>query len=73
MKRRLKLFTALLLSLGLLLPAGEAFAESRDEKIAVMKDLGIVNGYPDGSLGLKKPLSVRKPRLFWCGWERSST
>ena len=56
MKRRLKLFTALLLSLGLLLPAGEAFAESRDEKIAVMKDLGIVNGYPDGSLGLKKPI-----------------
>lgn len=56
MKRRLKLFTALLLSLGLLLPAGEAFAESRDEKIAVMKDLGIVNGYPDGSLGLEKPI-----------------
>lgn len=56
MKRRLKLFTVLLLSLGLLLPAGEAFAESRDEKIAVMKDLGIVNGYPDGSLGLEKPI-----------------
>lgn len=56
MKRRLKLFTVLLLSLGLLLPTGEAFAVSRDEKIAVMKDLGIVNGYPDGSLGLEKPI-----------------
>lgn len=56
MKRRLKLFTALLLSLGLLLPAGEAFAVSRDEKIAIMKDSGIVNGYPDGSLGPEKPI-----------------
>lgn len=56
MKRRLKLFTVLFLCLGLLLPAGEAFAESRDEKIAIMKDLGIVNGYPDGSLGLEKPI-----------------
>ena len=56
MKRRLKLFTVLFLCLGLLLPSSEAFAESRDEKIAVMKDLGIVNGYPDGSLGLEKPI-----------------
>ena len=56
MKRRLKLFTVLLLTLGLLLPAGEAFAVSRDEKIAIMKDLGIVNGYPDGSLGLDRPI-----------------
>ena len=56
MKRRLKLFTVLLLTLGLLLPAGEALAVSRDEKIAIMKDLGIVNGYPDGSLGLDRPI-----------------
>lgn len=56
MKQRLKLFTVFLLSLGLLLPSGEAFAVNRDEKIAVMKRLGIVNGYPDGSLGLDKPI-----------------
>lgn len=56
MKRSLKLFTVFLLSLGLLLPSGEAFAVSRDEKIAVMKRLGIVNGYPDGSLGLDRPI-----------------
>lgn len=56
MKQRLKLFTVFLLSLGLLLPSGEGFAVNRDEKIAVMKRLGIVNGYPDGSLGLDKPI-----------------
>lgn len=56
MKRSLKLFTVFLLSLGLLLPSGEGFAVNRDEKIAVMKRLGIVNGYPDGSLGLDKPI-----------------
>lgn len=67
MKRRLKLFTVLFLCLGLLLPSSEAFAESRDEKIAIMKDLGIVNGYPDGSLGLEKPIKRSEAAALWCG------
>lgn len=56
MKRSVKKLALLLLALAALLPANKAFAMTREEKIAVLQDKGIVTGYPDGSLGLDQPI-----------------
>lgn len=56
MKGLAKKLSALLLAAVLLLPAGKAFAMTREEKISVLQSKGIVTGYPDGSLGLDQPI-----------------
>lgn len=56
MKRTVKKLALLLLALAALLPASKAYAMTREEKIAVLQDKGIVTGYPDGSLGLDQPI-----------------
>lgn len=56
MKRSVKKLALLLLALAALLPASKAYAMTREEKIAVLQDKGIVTGYPDGSLGLDQPI-----------------
>ena len=56
MKRSVKKLAVLLLALAALLPASKAYAMTREEKIAVLQDKGIVTGYPDGSLGLDQPI-----------------
>lgn len=56
MKGSIKKPALLLLALALLLPANKAFAVTREEKISVLQDKGIVTGYPDGSLGLDLPI-----------------
>lgn len=56
MKGSIKKLALLLLALAALLPANKAFAVTREEKISVLQDKGIVTGYPDGSLGLDLPI-----------------
>ena len=56
MKRTVKKLALLFLALAALLPANKAYAMTREEKIAVLQDKGIVTGYPDGSLGLDQPI-----------------
>lgn len=56
MKRSVKKLAVLLLALAALLPASKAYAMTREEKISVLQDKGIVTGYPDGSLGLDQPI-----------------
>ena len=56
MKGSIKKPALLLLALAALLPANKAFAVTREEKISVLQDKGIVTGYPDGSLGLDLPI-----------------
>lgn len=56
MKRSVKKPALLLLALALLLPANEAYAMTREEKISALQSKGIVTGYPDGSLGLDQPI-----------------
>lgn len=56
MKGSIKKPALLFLALALLLPANKAFAMTREEKIAVLQSKGIVTGYPDGSLGLDRPI-----------------
>lgn len=56
MKRSVKKPALLLLALALLLPASKAYAMTREEKISVLQNKGIVTGYPDGSLGLDLPI-----------------
>ncbi len=56
MKGSIKKLALLLLALAALLPASKAYAMTREEKIAVLQDKGIVTGYPDGSLGLDQPI-----------------
>lgn len=56
MKRTVKKLALLFLALAALLPANKAYAMTREEKIAVLQNKGIVTGYPDGSLGLDQPI-----------------
>lgn len=56
MKRSVKKLALLFLALAALLPAGKAYAMTREEKISVLQNKGIVTGYPDGSLGLDQPI-----------------
>ena len=56
MKGSPKELSVLLLAAALLLPAGKAFAMTREEKISALQSKGIVTGYPDGSLGLDLPI-----------------
>lgn len=56
MNKSPKNLAVLLLAGALLLPAGKAFAMTRDEKISALQSKGIVTGYPDGSLGLDRPI-----------------
>lgn len=56
MKKWCKVLAALMLVVSILTPL-PVQAASCDEKIAVLKDAGIISGYPDGSLGLEKPIS----------------
>lgn len=56
MKRSVKKLALLFLALAALLPASKAYAMTREEKISVLQNKGIVTGYPDGSLGLDQPI-----------------
>lgn len=56
MKRLCRVLAVFFLAAGLILPVSEAYAASRDEKIATLQKAGLVTGYPDGTLGLDKPI-----------------
>ena len=56
MKKWCKLLAALMLATSLLVPS-PAWAVGRDDKINALKNEGVVTGYPDGSLGLDRPIS----------------
>lgn len=56
MKGFCRVLAVLFLAVGLILPVSEAYAASRDEKIATLQKAGLVTGYPDGTLGLDKPI-----------------
>lgn len=56
MKGLAKKLSAFFLVAALLFPANKAFAMTREEKISVLQSKGIVTGYPDGSLGLDRPI-----------------
>lgn len=56
MKRTVKKLALLFLVATMLLPANKAFAMTREEKISALQSKGIVTGYPDGSLGLDRPI-----------------
>lgn len=56
MKGLAKKLSAFFLVAAMLFPANKAFAIAREEKIAVLQSKGIVTGYPDGSLGLDRPI-----------------
>lgn len=56
MKKCSKILAALVLLMSILMPSSVR-AAGRDEKIAVLKNTGVISGYPDGSLGLNKPIS----------------
>ena len=56
MKGLAKKLSAFFLVAAMLFPANKAYAMTRDEKISVLQSKGIVTGYPDGSLGLDRPI-----------------
>lgn len=56
MKKCSKILAALVLLMSILMPS-PVHAAGRDEKIVALKNAGVINGYPDGSLGLDKPIS----------------
>lgn len=56
MKGLAKKLSAFFLVTALLLPANKTFAMTREEKISALQNKGIVTGYPDGSLGLDRPI-----------------
>lgn len=56
MKKWCKMLAALMLATSLLVPS-PAWAVGRDDKINALKNEGVVTGYPDGSLGLDRPIS----------------
>lgn len=56
MKKWCKVLGLLMLATSLLAPSS-AWAAGRDEKINALKNEGVVTGYPDGSLGLERPIS----------------
>lgn len=56
MKKWCKFLAALMLATSLLIPS-PARAGGRNDKINVLKSEGLVTGYPDGSLGLDRPIS----------------
>lgn len=56
MKKCYKVLASLALASVFFLPA-TSYAAGRDQKIADLKSEGLVTGYPDGSLGLDKPIS----------------
>lgn len=56
MKRLCRVLAVFFLAVGLILPVSEAYAVGRDEKIATLQKAGLVTGYPDGTLGLDKPI-----------------
>ena len=56
MNKSSKKLAVLLLAGAMLLPAGRAYAMTREEKISLLQSKGIVTGYPDGSLGLDQPI-----------------
>lgn len=56
MKRLCRVLAVFFLAAGLILPVSEAYAVGRDEKIATLQKAGLVTGYPDGTLGLDKPI-----------------
>lgn len=56
MKKWCKLLAALMLATSLLVPS-PAWAVGRDDKINALKNECVVTGYPDGSLGLDRPIS----------------
>ena len=56
MKKCSKILAALVLLMSILMPS-PVHAAGRDEKIVALKNAGVISGYPDGSLGLDKPIS----------------
>ena len=56
MKKWCKVLATLMLATSLLVPSS-AWAAGRNDKINTLKNEGVVTGYPDGSLGLEKPIS----------------
>lgn len=56
MKKFLVFLALILLVLGFF-PSEKVLALGPDEKIAALKNAGIIKGYPDGSLGLERPIS----------------
>ena len=56
MKKWCKVLGLLMLAACLLAPSS-AWAAGRDAKINALKNEGVVTGYPDGSLGLERPIS----------------
>lgn len=56
MKKWCKALVALILATSLFLPS-PAWASGRSDKINALKNEGVVTGYPDGSLGLDRPIS----------------
>lgn len=56
MKKWCKLLATLMLATSLLVPS-PAWAVGRNDKINALKNEGVVTGYPDGSLGLDRPIS----------------
>ena len=56
MKKWCKALAALILATSLFLPSS-AWASGRRDKINALKNEGVVTGYPDGSLGLDRPIS----------------
>lgn len=56
MKKWCKALAALILATSLFLPSS-AWASGRSDKINALKNEGVVTGYPDGSLGLDRPIS----------------
>lgn len=57
MKKWCKRLVAFMLAAIVLLPTTAQAAGGRDQKISTLKNEGLVSGYPDGSLGLDKPIS----------------
>lgn len=55
--KKVSIFLAIILSVFIILPTAEVYAIEPSDKVDALVKAGLVQGYPDGTLGLEKPIT----------------